>query len=405
MVIESVNRLEYLQYQKLIQEYRELHGNRKLVIWGRGICGLQLGWVCEQAEIDFVYTDRNEEYWNTSIILDEKIAGKEYLTICPDEVLINRKAYYVIVAMERGQDVVKRLESCGGVLSRDFIAISSATENEVIWQYGQEDEKKNELVLGDCSLVGISCQESDKRSLKDMLEEAYGQICVVAMANVYMRAYYNLYRLMQAKHPVKRLVIFLDVSIFAPKYNELAKVQHVEMWKKLTGGMYGDRELDDFLAVMCERAQNSLMDFSVPDRGKAEDEEKVKKNKYTHMRLNYLFRIKEDENIVYIRKLIDECMENGTSLAVVLLPVNYREGMELADSLFSERYEQIRERLFDEIRHRGKAGCSVCDLSYLLPKEDFISVRSINEGYRYSGRVKIMQKIDEELYKRKGRID
>lgn len=399
MIIESGNQLEYLQYKSLIEEYRALYSDRQLVIWGRGICGLHLGWVCEQENVDFVYTDRNEEYWDTYIKLDEDSqTEKTHKTLCPAEVLSHRESYFVIVAMERGQEVVRQLEMTGGVYSRDFFVIISATENEVIQCYKQDKVHKREMALGDCALISISSQESNQQSLKEMLEETYEQMRVVAMANVYMRAYYNLYRLMQARQDLSRLVLFLDISVLAPKYNELAKTQHFELWENITVNACKDEELTDFLRTIQERSGNSLADFSIPDRRKNESREKVIISKRNHMRLNYLFDLREDENTIYLRKLICDCIRNKTELLLVLLPVNYEEGIELAGNLFSERYERIRARLADEINKYEDDDCSVCDLSYLLPKEDFISVRSINEGYRYSGRLKIMQKIDEELY-------
>ena len=111
--------------------------------------------------------------------------------------------------------------------------------------------------------------------------------------------------------------------------------------------------------------------------------------------LNYLFSVKpEGTELAYFQRLLDAIACSGASCLAVLLPVNYEEGERLMSGHFAERYEVLRRTVVNAVNARFCPQIQVKDISFLLPGEDFISIRNLNEGFRSNGRKKIVHKLE-----------
>lgn len=347
--------------------------------------------MCEKLGIYFEYADNNSRKWNI-FINNHKVNSVE-------QVIKDIHKYYIIIAIENYEPVVKQLIDAGLEESIHFAKAVNFDQSNLI-SYFQRHRYRDTVILGDCMATTVSFDEDDKRSLKSLISNYLGmENCVSLTLNgTYMRAYYSLLKELLVNQEVKQCILLLDISILAPKYHLLAKAQHVGLWKEICKYAEAvDREFYDFIMLAEKREKGNLVDFSVPNREQLDSDQKILQNKRNHLLLNYAFQIATNgESIHYLKKIKNLCDGSSIDLKIVLLPVNFQQGKALAGDKFIDRLNNIICKLYEVIESKEK---QMLDLIFLLENSDFISIRSISEGMKVSGRVRTANEIIKFLEK------
>lgn len=363
--------------------------NKRTVIFGAGIMGMQFGYTIEAlGDKDFLFCDNDREKWG------KEIAGR--MVISPDELKGNKDKYFVFLAMERYEACALQLENLEYGKDADWTNLSNCAEKKLL-EDSQKDNEAEVIVLGDCAVNVVSLTDEYKMSLAELLYDK-GRVKVLALNGLYMRAYYNILLMcLEKMSKVKKVALLLDTGIFQEKFCCYSGNQHVRVMEALQviSGK-NDSVIVDFLedARRRENAEN-LLSPSSPNRRENISGEALERERKMHMRLNYLYPVKtETESFRYLELFVKECASREVEVLGVIMPINNEKGEEYFGEAFYEKYEKITREIAACIEENGG---TVLDLSYVLKHTEFISIRSTNEGMTSEGRTKVAGMIKEKL--------
>ena len=149
---------------------------------------------------------------------------------------------------------------------------------------------------------------------------------------------------------LKRLVILLNLDIFGESYHLFPSNQHSQTMLRLLEQFGGDSpEAEAFAGD-----------------------------------------IKHRESIRYLDRMLEECRKLEIENLYIFLPVNHKIGELYFEKRFYEKYDAIRDAI---AQHIANANGRLADFSYTLDDNDFIRLRSSNEGLRENGRIKLATEI------------
>ena len=388
-VIECIARENYDNFCHAIIKTEKLRINKTIVIFGAGILGLQFANTLISLGIsDFIFCDNDENKWG------RRICNTQVVT--PQSIVNRKRDYYVFLAIENYFECAEQLKKSGYKQGDNFYNLTNCSEKKWIEDY-KKDLSAEVLVLGDCTATTISMEDQMKQSIKNLIYKE-NKIKVLAMNGMYMRAFYNVLLMSLNKmEAINKVVMLLNLDIFGNKYHLLSKNQHEnvfdEMFKMFEGN---DIEINSFMITLKERRKNtSICNYVSPNRDEDLSESKVEQGRRNHLRLNYLYDLIEDnESVRYLDKMLCKCLEYDIEPYFVFMPVNWELGEKYYGKVFYEKYNKVKDIIYNHIiDKRGK----VLDLSFFLSLDDFIYLRSTNEGIRETGRRKIAQIIMHEL--------
>lgn len=194
---------------------------------------------------------------------------------------------------------------------------------------------------------------------------------------------------------LKRVILLLNLDIFGEKYHLLAPNQHPEVMKLLLrqSGIF-DPETASFAEEVQRRAQSGNVFQSVsPNRKSHLSAQKIEQGRRIHLQLNYMYHLNEDtESIRYLDQMLNDCQKHGIESVYLFLPVNYEMGEKYFGDKFYEKYDAIKDTIS---RHIIAGNGQTADFSYILKDQDFIRLRSVNEGLREHGRQKLVTEIQK----------
>lgn len=379
-LIECVAKENYDNFCQAVLKTSRARKDKKIVIFGAGILGLQFCYTLKSLGIqEFVFCDNDSKKW------EKKVGDK--LVISPKELVDNQDEYFVFLAIENYFSCMQQLEQMGYTEGKEWYNLTNCSERKLIKHFS-EDCDADTLILGDCTSVNISVTDEMKKSIADLLYQK-NKVKVLGMNGIYMRLYYNIFLMNLCKmSSLKKTLILLDLSIFYGKYHLFSKNQHVEVVKALQNISEIDtEEAKEFAEIVENRSENSIIDIGTsPNREDNLSEQRIEQERRIHMKLNYLYRLQEDsESIQYLDKMIEKCVREEIENIYVIMPVNYEMGEQYFGDVFYQKYEAIRDIV---IKHIAERKGKTLDLSYVLKKDDFICLRSTNEGIREQGRKK-----------------
>lgn len=379
--IECIAKENYIRYQDSIRDNQHNFRNKTIVIFGAGIIGLQFSYLLESASfVDYLFCDNDKEKQGT------KIRGHEVISAL--RLKDNKDQYYVFLAMERYKDCEKQLLEWGYEATKDWYNLKNVSEEQLINDFIGATQKE-EIMFCDCVATNISIIENDKVSLRDLLMKE-SNVQVLGLNGLYMRSFYMLLQMLwNCNKKIKRVALLLDISIFYEKYPLFPKNQHEDLILKLKdiSGL-DNEEMMDYINTIESRANSNRNFYMVsPERTKLLSPEQIEQGRMMHMRLNQMFHLREEtESVEYLRLFLEFCRLKGIQASVIVFPVNYQ----LGELYFRERFKVKYGAICDGIKKYVLAEEATWqDLSYLLPKEDFITIRSVGEGIRMQGRIKI----------------
>lgn len=388
-VIECIAKENYDNFCNAIMKTEKLRIGKKVVVFGAGILGLQFAnTLLSLGADDFIFCDNDKNKWG------RKICNTQIFS--PDIITNGNKKYYVFLAIEDYSECAEQLEESGYQQGCDWFNLTNCSEMKLVEDY-KKDLNAEILILGDCTTTTISIEDEIKLSLKDLLYKE-NKVKVLAMNGMYMRAFYNVLLMSLDKmDAIKKLVILLNLDIFGNKYHLLSKNQHENVFEEIYKTFGGDDiEINNFMNAMKERRENTnIFNYVSPNRDENLSESKIEQGRRIHLKLNYLYDLIEDnESMQYLDKMMYKCLECNIKSYFVFMPVNWELGEKYFGNIFFEKYNEIKDTIYDHIiDKKGK----VLDLSYFLTLDDFIYLRSTNEGIREMGRKKIAQIVMNEL--------
>lgn len=389
MWIAGVAKENYSNFCEVYNKTLPYRKNKKTVIFGAGIMGLQFGYTIEAlGDGDFLFCDNNGEKWG------KEIAGRK--VISPTELSEKKDKFFVFLAMERYEICALQLEGLGYSKDTDWTNLSNCSEKKLLEDF-QKDNAAGIVILGDCAANVISLKDESKMSLEELLY-AEGKVKVLALNGLYMRAYYNILLMcLERMKDIKKVVVLLDTGIFQEKFCYYSGNQHVRLMEALqevSGNK--DNEVMTFLEEARKReSTENLIAQTSPNRTDNISGEELERARKMHMRLNYLYPVKtETESFRYLELFVKECALRAVEVMGVLMPINNEMGERYFGEAFYEKYEKISKEITNCIQQNGG---TVLDLSYTLKNTEFISIRSTNEGMTEYGRNQVARLIKEKL--------
>lgn len=384
-VIECIAKENYDNFCNAIMETKMLRREKTIAIFGAGILGMQFANTLQSLEIsNFVFCDNDINKWGRMI--------SNAPIFSPSVIFQQSDTFFVYLAIEDYYECLKMLINNGYQLGYNLFNLTNCSELRLIEDY-EQNFGAEVLILGDCTTTTISLNDEKKLSLKDLLYKK-NEVKVMAMNGLYMRAFYNLFLLnLNDMHALRKVVVLLNLDIFGNKYHLLCKNQHEIVFEKMYKKFKGkNSEIADFINTMQERRKNTyIFNYVSPNRDENLSESKIEQGRRNHLKLNYLYELQEDnESMQYLGKMVEECIKRNILPCFVVMPVNWELGELYFKDDFYERYNKIRDVICECIVSRKG---TVLDMSYQLTQDDFISLRSTNEGIKEDGRNKIAQAI------------
>lgn len=385
--LEGISKENYDNFCDCFHKNFELIKEKQVVIFGAGVMGLQFLYTLEELGLtDVIFCDNDERKWREK----KTLANKK--VICPDVLQGQTENFFIFLAMERYEDCAKQLSELGYKENRNWVNLRNCSEAKLLQDF-QKDKSASTLILGDCATNVISISDCCKQSIAEMLF-CENEVKVLALNGLYMRWFYSLLLMsLETMTNIKKVILLLDVSIFQERYSFFSNSQHVRIMKKLLDISKSNNEEINLFAKEINRREKKPIKVGQmsPNRIDNMSREEIIQAQKIHMRLNYLFPMKEStESIEYLDNFVGKCVEEKIEVSIVILPVNHELGEQYFSNMFYTRYEKIRDCV---VKHVDKQNGRILDESYLLNRNDFISLRSVSEGMRESGRKKLVKEI------------
>lgn len=389
ILIECVAKENYDNFCRVFWETLNLHKNKELIIFGAGILGMQFGITLKSiGATSFKFCD------NCSLKWGKKIGDS--LILSPQEIDGKSTKYFVFLAMEDYYSCAVQLENMGYKNDQEWCNLTNYSEAKLMEDF-EKDFDAETLILGDCTAVNIAITDKQKESIATMLYQK-DKVKLLATNGMYMRWYYNMFLMsLLNMQKINKVIILLGLDIFNDKFHLLTKNQHeklyVDLLSKTSGSMEEFLGFQETLALR-EKKNNAFYNAS-PKREDNVTDYEIEQGRKMHMKLNYLYELKEDnESINYLDHMLKECEKRKIENIWVIMPVNYEMGEKYFGNDFYVKYQAIKMQIEKHIKEgKGK----VLDLSYLLSGSDFICLRSTNEGIRDTGRKKIVELLLKEI--------
>lgn len=360
---------------------------KQTVIFGAGILGMQFYYTLTCLGVEKIaFCDNDHTKWGQKI--------GECLILPPQDIAGKPEKYFVFLAMENYLTCVAQIEQMGYQPNSQYYNLTNCSEQKLLEDFGKDWDART-LVLGDCTTSTICLEDKTKESIGELLYRK-DNTKVLAANGLYMRAFYHLFwmSLSQMKH-LKRLVLLLNLDIFGENYHLFPSNQHPEMMLHLLEQFGGNHlETLSFAEDIRCRAQNeNILQVMSPNRKNNLSEQKIIQGRRVHLQLNYMYRLNQNtESICYLDQMLEDCARMKIENLYIFLPVNFEMGERYFGKKFYEKYDAIKDAI---ARHIIDANGQLADFSYLLSDNDFIRLRSANEGLRENGRTKLVKEIQK----------
>lgn len=375
----------YDYFEQFVLNNGTILKNKKIVVFGAGIRGTLLAIILERAGYqEFYFTDNNKEKWGGYI--------NSHLIMPIDEVYQQIDSVYVLIAIEGCAKVEAQLEGKGFVSGTNYSSLDTSLYDFYIEEFQRKTDGKV-LVMGDCGVTHISLLDENRANMGELIQEKIGKdsVKVLAMHGMGMHSFYHILKTQMKMYGFPSVVVLMtNFETFTGKQHLLPRSQHLPLLEKVYACSQEDKEFTEYLKVVKERTENFQIEIAGQN---VEDDYENRARIY--MRYNYMYRLKEDnENILYMQKMIQMLNENGVKVITFIPPVNYQLAERLAIPKFKEKYEANVKTLTDILE---KYDCKALNLAYLLTEDEFATSMTVDETANYLGRYKQADVIAKEV--------
>lgn len=374
----------YHFFQQKVNALKGRLAKERAVIFGAGIRGCALLHVLEGYGLkNIVFCDNNPEKQNNLI--------HQYNIISLENALQYEGAQIFLVSPENSREMGLQLSRAGLEEEKDWFSFDFPVYHEYVSEY-LRPVNDHLLVMGDCAFSHVSIADRQTDSLGDMLKTAFGgERCkVLAMHGIGQQANHHiLTALMDKGEKPKALLLLTVLETLTPKAHLMPRTQHAELIRLLVEATEHPRkEFSEYAGIASERFQRFQVEsFVAYQKDQNEASEKL------YMRMNYLFKIREEtEGVVYLKKTVK--MMNDWKIPVILYipPVNYVQGEHFFGEMFRKQYLENFRRLY-EFLDKEQLEYHVVDGSFLLTDQEFAAPNTIDESANYTGRRKLLELI------------
>jgi len=383
-------------FSTFIKDNAELLAKKKIVVFGSGIRGTQFARILKNSGYtDISFTDNNER----------KVGGyiNEFPIISVDLLVEMRDDIVIIISAQGAVSIKKQLDELGFCEDLNYFYI----ENHLYENYEKNFLKKGHsdiVLMGDCGITDLSITDTELSNLGEMIQSKIGsdRMKVMAIHAMGMRAYYTIFKAhVKYVEKPKMVALMCNMEVFTGKQHMLPRSQHAKLIERLSNSIENkEKELLEYVAVTKERFENFANDYFTSSEeamnGMSQD-----KNDKIVMKLNYMFKMDENnECIVYLKKFIEFCKEEGIKLLLFIPPANYEYAQKVWGERFDEKYK-ANVAVLQKIASEHEV--PMHDFSYRLKSEQFAALTTIDETLNQVGRRIICDELSqlvEEIYEK-----
>lgn len=362
--------------------------NRIIVIYGAGARGKMIANILTQSGIEkFLFCDRNRE------LIGKLVHGKE--CIAPEQMYKNSEKYFVLITPSNTEEIENELLRNGFQPEKNFVNYSKALTS-CFMEFFDREQENGVLLLGDCYWVACDANSENKACLYDELEsyiEKEKDINRLAMNALTISEYYWIFRAYIEKGNRPDIVmVSVDIRNFNGVNHMLPGVQHVDLIEKISEKVY----VEGLAEHIEEKTIKSEKGMPVHHFADKQVEQWTRER--NEIKLNYCYRWKsENEEMMYLIKLIDAINKMGAIPALIFLPVNFETAKEEFEIDFMDQYEKNKQKVMEGTEAYAPY---IIDLSYRVGREGFSGIKCFNEILGEADK-KI---IAEEIYKKYKRL-
>lgn len=361
--ILAMHKAEYAAIQSWIADHKFLFENKNLYIFGAGIRGNLILMLLEKAHLKVAgFCDNSAEKLGAYV--------KEYKIFNPQTICANPKENYILISTENSKEIEAFLEERGYIIGKNYFTI----KNNLYYSYCNEFFRRDNIkyiLFGDCYFTDVDVDSLQDMSMGEMALNMLGtdNAKILSMHGMCIPGFYYLMK-MQIKLGIKPSAVAFIVNI--PFCNsiqtKLPQSQHTDLLKMIANDLpITDDEFSCYIKLTESRSHNiSAISFSTNGNFKHKSERYVEKI-LTKSRYMYEFN-EENENIVFMKKMIELLQENNIKPIPFFPALNYYVGIDFYGQDFIYRYESICEKIKNCIREYG---VEILDMSFLLEKDCF----------------------------------
>lgn len=376
----------YEYFESKVLELELILQQKKIIVFGAGIRGTLLSLILEKNGYnEFYFTDNNRAKWGGGI--------NGHLILPINEVYDDIKNVFVLIAIESCATVERQLEAVGFLAGENYQSLDTTLYDFYIEEFKRKTDGKV-LVMGDCGLTHISLLDEKKDNMADLIKRGVGNdsVKVLAMHGMGMCSFYHILKTYVSTNDFPEIMVLMaNFDTFTGKQHLLPRSQHVELLERIYDSDVNKQE--DFRDYIDE-AKKRMNNFQVEIVGGGGKEDFASRARL-YIRYNYMYRLREDnENIVYMEKILQWLNKNDVKIIVYIPPVNYQLTEKIGIVNFKEKYEMNVTTINNILK---KYKCTLLDFSYLLSENEFSSVMTADETANYEGRCKQANIIVKEI--------
>ena len=380
--VTSEHAIIYQHFLSKVESINDTLKDKRITVFGAGIRGCSILYILEQRGYkNIVFCDNNPEKQGNLI--------NSYDIISFDEALRFESNQIFLVSPENSESMSYQLVTAGLQEGTDWVSFSISAYDAYVSEY-LRPVTDHILVLGDCAFTHIALSDDITDSMEDMLKEQYGKnrCKVLAMHGIGLQAQYHIIHSLLDKGERPSILVLLTVmEVLTPKAHLMPRAQHPTLINRLA---YLAKNTDTSFAEYAGLAEERFNRFQVEsfassDTAKEEASEKL------FMKMNYLFKIREQtEGVVYLKKIIQMLNTDGIPIVLYIPPVNYIQGEKFFGPDFKSNYMEnfIKLHGFLENEHLLY---NIADASFLLNEDEFAASNTIDETSNFTGRSKLLR--------------
>ncbi len=365
--IISISKTEYDILHNWIEDHKVSLEGKKLYIFGAGIRGSVILRLLEESNI-------NVQGFCDNSIEKQGAYVKKYRIYNPIEICSNSKENYVLVSPENSVEIEEFLKKRGYIREKNYFVI----KHDHYLSYCKEFYRKDNIEYifwGDCYFTDLDIDDLQDKSMGELALEKLGgkKLKVLSMHGMCIPSFYYLMRLQIAMGIRPKAVAFIvNIPFCNSIQTKLPQSQHSELFKMIQKEMpVQDIEFDQYVVLTEKRSHNiNAKSFSTKTNKVERDANYVEKL-LTKTRYMYEFN-EENENIVYLRKMLELLQRNKIKPMPFIPALNYYTGIDFYGEGFVNRYNAICDNIKKCV---SEYGIKILDMSYLLKKEYYTGNR------------------------------
>ena len=384
--VTSQNAVIYQHFLFLVEQIKSKIKDKRIVIYGAGIRGCLLMQILEKFDFaNIIFCDNNPEKQGHLI--------RKYAIISFNETLCYSGEQVILVSPEDSGSITWQLNDAELKEGIDWVSFDISIYDTYISEY-KRTMNDYLLVMGDCGITHIALTDSITDSLGDMIKTKIGagRCKVLAMHGIGQQANAHIITSLLDRGKYPSLVIMLLVlEVLTSKAHLMPRTQHPALIHKLIDSI--DNPNQEFInyAKLTSNRFNQLQVESFINTNVNTSEE----NEKLFMKMNYLFKIKEEtEGVIYLKRTIKSLNIKGIPIVLYIPPVNYMQGRRFFGDDFLNRYTDNFKKLYGFLNKEGLK-YSVADASLLLGEDEFAAVNTIDETANYNGRMKLLSFLEK----------